>query len=39
MAHAAGAYYVVDAVQSAPHIPIDVQAIGCDFLLCSAYKF
>lgn len=39
MAHAAGAFYVVDAVQSAPHIPIDVQAIGCDFLLCSAYKF
>ena len=39
MAHAAGAYYVVDAVQSAPHIPIDIQAIGCDFLLCSAYKF
>jgi cysteine desulfurase family protein (TIGR01976 family) len=39
MAHAAGAYYVIDAVQSAPHIPIDVQAINCDFLLCSAYKF
>jgi len=39
MAHAAGAYFVVDAVQSAPHIPIDVQEIGCDFLLCSAYKF
>jgi cysteine desulfurase family protein (TIGR01976 family) len=39
MAHAAGAYYIVDAVQSAPHIPLDVQAIGCDFLLCSAYKF
>lgn len=39
MAHAANALYVVDAVQSAPHLPIDVQAIGCDFLLCSAYKF
>jgi cysteine desulfurase family protein (TIGR01976 family) len=39
MAHAAGALYVVDAVQSAPHVPIDVRAIGCDFLLCSAYKF
>lgn len=39
MAHAAGALYVVDAVQSTPHIPIDVQAIGCDFLLCSSYKF
>jgi selenocysteine lyase/cysteine desulfurase len=39
MAHAAGALYVVDAVQSAPHLPLDVQQIGCDFLLCSAYKF
>jgi cysteine desulfurase family protein (TIGR01976 family) len=29
----------VDAVQSAPHIPTDVQDIGCDFLVCSAYKF
>lgn len=39
MAHAAGAYFIVDAVQSAPHVPLDVQAMGCDFLLCSAYKF
>ena len=39
MAEAVGAYHIVDAVQSAPHIPIDVQEIGCDFLLCSAYKF
>ncbi|MBI1281462.1 MAG: cysteine desulfurase-like protein [Anaerolineaceae bacterium] len=39
MAHAAKALYVVDAVQSAPHVPIDVQAMGCDFLLCSAYKY
>lgn len=39
MTHAAGALHIVDAVQSAPHIPLDVQAIGCDFLLCSAYKF
>ncbi|MFC1959622.1 cysteine desulfurase-like protein [Chloroflexota bacterium] len=39
MAHSVGAYYVLDAVQSAPHIAIDVQAIDCDFLLCSAYKF
>ena len=38
-AHEAGALVVVDAVQSAPHISLDVQAIGCDFLLCSAYKF
>jgi len=39
IAHSVGAYFVMDAVQSAPHIPIDVQKIGCDFLLCSAYKF
>ena len=39
MAHAVGAWHVVDAVQSAPHVPIDVQDIDCDFLLCSAYKF
>lgn len=39
LAHSVGAWHVVDAVQSAPHIPIDVQAIGCDFLICSAYKF
>ncbi|MYD09358.1 MAG: cysteine desulfurase-like protein [Chloroflexi bacterium] len=39
MAKAVGAWHVVDAVQSAPHAPIDVQAIGCDFLLCSSYKF
>lgn len=39
MVHAAGALYVVDAVQSAPHISLDVQAMDCDFLLCSAYKF
>ncbi len=39
LAHSVGAYHVVDAVQSAPHIPIDVRAIDCDFLLCSAYKF
>ena len=28
----------VDAVQSAPHVPIDVRAMGCDFLVCSPYK-
>ncbi len=39
MARAVGAWHVVDAVQSAPHAPIDVQEIGCDFLLCSSYKF
>ncbi len=39
MARAVGALHVVDAVQSAPHLPINVQEIGCDFLLCSSYKF
>lgn len=38
-AKAVGARTYVDAVQSAPHCPIDVQALGCDFLACSAYKF
>ena len=28
-----------DAVQYAPHGPIDVQKLNCDFLACSAYKF
>jgi cysteine desulfurase family protein (TIGR01976 family) len=39
MAHQAGALIFVDAVHSAPHCLTDVQAIGCDFLACSAYKF
>lgn len=39
MAREAGALVVVDAVHYAPHAPIDVKALGCDFLLCSAYKF
>lgn len=34
-----GATTMVDAVQSAAHIPIDVEAIGCDLLACSPYKF
>ncbi|MEZ5669536.1 MAG: cysteine desulfurase-like protein [Alphaproteobacteria bacterium] len=38
-ARAAGALCFVDAVQLAPHRPVDVQAIGCDLLVCSAYKF
>lgn len=38
-ARAAGALSYVDAVQLAPHAPIDVQALDCDFLACSAYKF
>ena len=38
-AHEVGALAWIDAVQFAPHGPIDVQALGCDFLACSAYKF
>jgi cysteine desulfurase family protein (TIGR01976 family) len=38
-AHAAGAWTYVDAVHAAPHVPIDVQAVGTDFLACSTYKF
>jgi cysteine desulfurase family protein (TIGR01976 family) len=39
LAHEVGAKVYVDAVQYAPHGAIDVQAIDCDFLVCSAYKF
>jgi cysteine desulfurase family protein (TIGR01976 family) len=39
MAHHAGALIFIDAVQYAPHGLIDVQALDCDFLACSAYKF
>lgn len=38
-AHEFGALVFVDAVQYAPHGPIDVQKLGCDFLACSPYKF
>jgi cysteine desulfurase family protein (TIGR01976 family) len=38
LATAAGAWLLVDAVHAAAHFPVDVQAIDCDFLLCSAYK-
>jgi cysteine desulfurase family protein (TIGR01976 family) len=38
-AHEAGALAFIDAVQYAPHGPIDVQALDCDFLVCSPYKF
>ena len=38
-AHEAGALTYVDAVHAAPNLPIDVQAIGTDFLACSTYKF
>ena len=39
MAHTAGAQVYIDAVQYAAHGPIDVQDLGCDFLVSSAYKF
>ncbi len=39
MARGAGALSFVDAVHYAPHHLVDVQAIGCDFLACSSYKF
>ena len=39
LAHEVGALSFVDAVHYAPHSLVDVQAIGCDFLACSAYKF
>ncbi len=38
-AHAAGAWTYVDAVHAAPHLAIDVRALGTDFLACSTYKF
>jgi len=38
-AREAGAWTYVDAVQSVPHVSTDVQDLGCDFLVCSAYKF
>jgi cysteine desulfurase/selenocysteine lyase len=37
-AHTVGAVVVIDAAQSAPHLPIDVQAIDCDFLALSGHK-
>lgn len=38
LAHAAGAELFLDSVHYAPHGPIDVQALGCDYLVCSGYK-
>jgi len=39
LAHNVGALSYIDAVHYAPHGPIDVRAIDCDFLACSPYKF
>ena len=37
-AHAAGALMLVDASQSVPHCPVDVQALGCDFMAFTSHK-
>lgn len=37
-AHAAGALVLVDGAQAVPHVPVDVQAIGCDFYVFSGHK-
>jgi cysteine desulfurase/selenocysteine lyase len=37
-AHAAGAVVLVDGAQGVPHLPVDVQGLGCDFLAFSAHK-
>jgi cysteine desulfurase family protein (TIGR01976 family) len=39
LAHEHGALVYIDAVHYAPHGPIDVRALDCDFLVCSTYKF
>ena len=39
LAHQAGALTYIDAVHYAPHGPIDVRSLDCDFLACSTYKF
>ncbi len=39
LARQAGALIYIDAVHYAPHGPIDVRALDCDFLVCSTYKF
>ncbi|MGE0362113.1 MAG: aminotransferase class V-fold PLP-dependent enzyme [Vicinamibacterales bacterium] len=37
-ARARGVAVLIDAAQSAPHVGLDVQALGCDFLACSSHK-
>jgi cysteine desulfurase / selenocysteine lyase len=38
LTHEAGALILVDGAQSAPHLPVDVEALGCDFYACSGHK-
>ena len=38
MAHARGALVLVDGAQAAPHLKVDVQALGCDFYALSGHK-
>lgn len=39
LTHQYGSWLLIDAVHGAPHFSLDVKALDCDFLLCSAYKF
>src|SRR5581483_8151593 len=38
LAHAQGALILVDGAQSAPHLPVNVRELDCDFFACSAHK-
>ncbi len=38
LAHERGCHVLIDAAQSVPHIPVDVQDLGCDFLAFSGHK-
>jgi cysteine desulfurase/selenocysteine lyase len=38
LSHAVGASVLIDGAQAAPHLRIDVQALDCDFYVCSAHK-
>jgi cysteine desulfurase/selenocysteine lyase len=38
LADEAGALMLIDGAQSAPHLPVDVVALGCDFFACSGHK-
>jgi cysteine desulfurase/selenocysteine lyase len=38
LAHAAGAVVLIDGAQAAPHMPVDVRALGCDFYAFSGHK-